>query len=476
VAIVVARALGPANRGIYFLATLVATMIGLVGSLGMASAAIVYGANQRVPPRELHGLAICLSVSVGLLGTALLVIFEHVLITSVLKGMNLAMLILVGASIAPLIYGQVLGAMLTGMGHVPAVSVMRIGLAVALPIITVPAVVVWSGHALAAVAAWLIVTTLFAMALGWYGATRLALPAWPSHAALRTVGSFSIRGHVGTLAAQGFLRTDFLFVSAYLGPTAVGLYSQASVLAERMTTLGHSMYSSSANRLGSDPPKEAAELAAELIRVLLLVMVPVAVVLAVLAHPIMVILFGSAFGPSAKPFAILLPGTVCLTLWYVLSLYILSSLRRPGTTTLIQGTGLLIALPLYWLAVKHWGYNGTAAVSTLIYSGVFAAGLWFLLRSPYVTWRQLVPTMHDVRHMIDVARRGIVVLRRRFYGGFGPEATACWTPSTDSCGSGRGGAVAGTSAGSQARRSMSRWQCWAGYGRRAGLGATGADG
>ncbi len=412
VAIVVARALGPANRGIYFLATLVASMIALVGSLGMASAAIVYGANQRVPPRQMHGLAICLSIGVGLLGTAGLIVFEPILVSSVLKGMDWATIILVGASIAPLIYGQVIGAMLTGMGHVPAVSIMRIGLAIALPIITVPAVVVWSGEALSAVAAWLIVTTLFGIVLGTYCSIRLARPAWPSTSALRTVGWFSVRGHIGTLAAQGFLRTDFLFVSAYLGPTAVGLYAQASVLAERITTLGHSLYSSSAHRLGSDPPKQAAELAAELIRVLVLVMVPVGVVLALLAHPIMVILFGSAFGPSAEPFVILLPGTICLTLWYVVSLYILSSLRRPGTTTVIQGTGLLIALPLYWLAVKQWGYNGTAAVSTLIYSGVFAAGLWFLLRSPYITWRQLVPTMHDVRHMIDVARRGIAVLRR----------------------------------------------------------------
>ncbi len=414
VAIVVARALGPANRGIYFLATLVASMIALVGSLGMASAAIVYGANQRVSPRELHGLAICVSIGVGLTGTALLVVFEPVLVTSVLKGMDSATIILVGVSIAPLIYGQVVGAMLTGMGHVPAVSVIRIAIAIALPVVTVPAVVLWSGRAVSAVVAWLIVTTLFGIALGWYCSARLAKPAWPGATALRAVASFSVRGHVGTLAAQGFLRTDFLFVSAYLGPTAVGLYSQASVLAERMTTLGHSLYSSSAYRLGSDLPKHAAELAAELIRVLLIVMVPVGVVLALLAHPIMVVLFGSAFGPSAEPFVILLPGTVCLTLWYVLSLYILSSLRRPGTTTVIQGTGLLIALPLYWLAVKHWGYNGAAVVSTVIYSGVFAAGLWFLLRSPYVTWRQIVPTMHDVRHMGDVARRGFVVLRERF--------------------------------------------------------------
>ena len=62
VAIIVARSLGPTNRGIYFLATLAATTIVLLGNLGMDSAAIVYGAKQRVPPRQLHGLALGFSI------------------------------------------------------------------------------------------------------------------------------------------------------------------------------------------------------------------------------------------------------------------------------------------------------------------------------------------------------------------------------------------------------------------------------
>jgi O-antigen/teichoic acid export membrane protein len=413
VAIVVARALGPANRGIYFLAVLAATMIALVGNMGMASAAIAFGANQRVSLRQLHGLAIVFSISVGAIGAAILLGFEHFWVTTVLKGVTTPILILVSASIAPLIYGAVVGAMLTGMGHVPAISVMRIALAILTPVLMVPAVLISNGSVVAAVSAWLTVTIAFTFSLGFYCSTRLAPPARPTMAALRQVTSFSLRGHVGTLAAQGFLRVDILFVSARLGPAAVGLYAQASVLAEQMSTVGHSAYSSSAQRLGSDPPKQAAELAAELVRVLMLVMVPIAVVLAILARPLMVLLYGERFASAGTPFAILLPGTVCLTLWYVISLYIYSSLRRPGTTTLIQGAGLIAAVPLYWLAVHNWGYNGAAVVSTVIYVSVFAVGLRFLLRSPYIRLRHIVPSLHDVRHIADVAARGIAAVRRR---------------------------------------------------------------
>jgi O-antigen/teichoic acid export membrane protein len=416
VAIIVARSLGPTNRGIYFLATLAAATIVLFGNLGMDSAAIVYGASQRVPARQLHGLAVGFSIAIGLVGTALLVGLEHLWVTTVFKGMTWTTVLLVAASIAPLMYATVVGAMLTGMGHVPAVSVIRIAAAVATPVVTVPAVTIWSGRAVSAVAAWVIVTTFFAVALGWYSCVRAARPAWPSRDAVRRVASFSLRGYVGTLAAQGFLRIDFFFVSAYMGPRAVGIYSQASGMAERMTTFGQAVYQSSAQRLGADPIKEATELAAALVRLLLLVMVPVAVILALLARPLMILLFGARFASAGEPFAILLPGIVCLTLWYVIGLYIMSSLHRPGRTTVIQGLALIVAIPLYWLAIHQWGFNGAAAVSTLVYASVFLAGAWFLVRSPYVTWRQLIPGRADLRRVLALAGQGVAKFRGRDAG------------------------------------------------------------
>jgi O-antigen/teichoic acid export membrane protein len=412
-AIVVARALGPANRGIYFLALFAAGLIALIGNMGMATAAIVFGANQRVALAQLHGMAIAFSIGVGALGAALLLGLADVWQDSVLGGVDDTMLILVSACIAPLIYAQIVGAQLTGMGHVPAISRLRIALAIAAPLLTVPAVVIGDGEPVWPVAAWATAMIAFALAVGRLAFKRIGTPARPRAAAIREVLSFSLRGHLGTLAHQGFLRVDVLFVSAYLGAASVGLYAQASVLAERMSTLGHAVYSSSAARLGSDPPEAAAALAAEIVRVLLVVMVPVALVLALCGHLVMVVLFGAKFGPAATPFAILLPGTVCLTLWYVLSLYTLSTLRRPGLTTLIQGLGFLVAAPLYWVAVRQWGVNGAAVVSTATYCAICAAGATILVRSSAVRPRDLVPTARDAARMLGLARAGLGSLTGR---------------------------------------------------------------
>jgi O-antigen/teichoic acid export membrane protein len=413
VVIVVARVLGPAERGVFFLAVLASTLIALFGNLGLATSAIVYGANGRVPLRELHGMSIAVSAVVGAIGTALLLGFEHVWVTSVLSGMDTPTLVLVAISLGPVVYAQIIGALLYGMGRTAEISLIRIMLAIVNPLVMIPAVLVGGRTAVWAVGAWLTTMVLFALVLAVYTLRQLGAPAWPTGATTRELTSFSLRGYVGNLAHQGFLRLDVLFVSARLGPRAVGLYSQASGLAERMTTIGHALYSSSASRLGSDSPERAAELAAELVRVLVLIMVPAGVLLAVLAKPIMLLLFGSAFEPAAVPFAILLPGTIGLTLWYVMSLYIISSLHRPGTTTIIQGVALFVSAPLYWFAVREWGYNGAAVVSTVVYVGVALSSVAILLRSPHIRLRQLRPTIADVRHMRDLARAALAGVRAR---------------------------------------------------------------
>ncbi|MGH2840622.1 MAG: lipopolysaccharide biosynthesis protein [Solirubrobacteraceae bacterium] len=411
-AIVVARGLGPANRGIFFLALLAAMIIALVGSFGLTTSAMVYAARPNAPLAQLHWIVAAFSVLAGVIGTALLLVFSGPLIDSVLGGLDRTMLLTVGLGIAPLLYAQILGAGLTGLGRVKEISALRVAAAVVTPLALVPAVVL-THDPYWAVFAWLLTTIAVAAATAVMSFRLLAPPARPPRALVREIGSFSLRGYIGTLAHQGFLRVDVLFISARLGPAAVGLYSQASVLAERISMLGHAAYGASAKRLGSDPPDEAAKLTAELVRKLLLIMAPIALALAALAHPFMTVLFGARFEPAAEPLQILLPGTVCLTLWYIVSLYIVASLRRPGLTTIIQSLALLGALPLYWLAVREWGMNGAAAVSCGVYVTVLAAGLAVLLRAPTVGPGDLLPGREDVRHVLELLRAGLTRLRPR---------------------------------------------------------------
>jgi O-antigen/teichoic acid export membrane protein len=132
-------------------------------------------------------------------------------------------------------------------------------------------------------------------------------------------------------------------------------------------------------------------------------------VLALGAKLLMTTLFGDAFEPAATPFALLLPGTVCLTLWSIVSLYVVAALERPGTTTVIQSVAMLVSLPAYYLAVRESGMTGAALVSSAVYAAVFVAGLVVFLRSGRIGLLALVPRVQDaldVRNLVgDAVRR-----------------------------------------------------------------------
>ncbi|MBN1528514.1 MAG: oligosaccharide flippase family protein [Thermoleophilaceae bacterium] len=404
--VIVSRGLGPENRGVFFLALLVASMIALVGNLGLSTASIVFAATREISLAQLHGIAILLSTLAAAVGAAVLLGAEGFWTSEVLKGLDTVTIVLLCLGIAPTLYAQISQALLTGLGRIPYVSAVRVAVAIANPLVLAPVVIVTNDPQWA-VGAWLAVMAGNALALAVYLWLRVGRPLRPRWSVLREVVSFGIRGYVGTVAHQGFLRVDVFFISARSGPGLVGIYSLASVFAEQISLLGKAVYGASARSIGELDRESSAQLTARIVRLLVALMVPVAVVAGLLAEPLFPLVFGEDFDQAALPFVLLLPGTICLALWYVVGLYIVSSLRRPGTTTLIQGGALLASLPLYYFAIKAWEMTGGAIVSSATYVSVLACGVAVLVANSGVRVRQLVPGPADLRSLAQFGRTAI---------------------------------------------------------------------
>lgn len=406
VSIVVSRGLGPENRGIFFLAFAAATLLALFGDFGLSAAGIVFSANREVALGQLHGIAASFALGAAAVAGALLIGVEDFWTSTILKGLDTTVLLMLSVAVAPLLYTQIMVAILTGLGRIPAVSAIRIGVAIATPVALVPAVVI-TGSATWSVAAYLATTTGFACVVAAYAITRAARPEVPRVASVRKVVSFGVRGYVGTLSHHGFLRVDLFMLSARLGPATVGIYSLSSIIAERISMLGSAVYGASAGRMGSAERHEAAFLAAQIVRLLITVLIPAAIVMGALSFPAFPLIFGEDFGEASLPFALLLPGTVSLTLWYPVSLFILSSLRRPGTTTAIQATALLVGLPLYYFAIVAWEMTGAALASSLVYMFVLAMGLAVLVRNSDVGIGHLLPGRAELKRLAGLGAAGL---------------------------------------------------------------------
>jgi O-antigen/teichoic acid export membrane protein len=411
ISVIVARVLGPANRGVFFLAQLSAMLIALVGDLGLSTSGLVFAATRRVPLTALHGAAVALSLVVT--GVAAVVVFalEGWLTDTILGGLTRGDLWLMIAGVAPLIYARVAGAMLTGIGQVPVYSVIRIVTGIAAPLIMVPALWISDGSTFWAIFGWLAGTVLLAAGILIASLRHLGAPLPPSTHDARDLFGFGLRAYFGTISYHGFLRIDVLFISARSGPAAVGQYSLASVLAERISIVGSALYGAAASHVGSAARQAAELLIARMTRVLIVLLVPAGLVLAALAQPLMVVVFGSDFEPAALPFVLLLPGTICLTIWSVLGLYILAVLDRPGLTTIIQAAAVAVSIPLYWFAVGAWGMTGAAIVSSGVYASVMIAAIVLFCRTRTDHDARLVPHAADLREAWQVVAGGLRRIR-----------------------------------------------------------------
>lgn len=399
VGILVARFLGPDGRGVYFLVLYVATLIALVGDLGMSTSGIVYAAKRLAPPSQMHGLAVLLSLGAMLVTAAVLPLIQPTLSENVLRGVTAGDVWFVVAGVAPILYAQIASGMLTGLGRVPQLSVIRVWTSVLTLVVTAAALWASDGSTTWALAAWLVSVVALA---GWIGAEalgRMGTPRWPSRATARGLFGFGLRSHLGTLSHHGFLRADVLFLSARLGPAVVGQYSLAALLAERLSLLGSAVYAAGASHVGTREHLEASELTARMVRVVLALLLPAAALLAIIADPLITTIFGTDFEPAVAPFRLLLPGTVCLTVWYLVSLHLIAALHRPLATTIIQGTAMLASLPLYYFAVRESGMSGAAIVSSAVYAGVMVAGIVLFTRATHITARRLLPGRQDAAEL-----------------------------------------------------------------------------
>ena len=403
VSVLIARALGPTNRGVYFLAVLTGTLIALFADLGLSTSGLVFASKRSLDRHDLHGAAVVISAGTALLSAVVLQLLASWLIDDILKGLDRLQLWLVAAAVGPLIYAQVAGSMLTGLGRLPALSVIRIGGGVATLVVTAAALWASDGDTTWALVAWVIATTLLAAAMAVDATRMMGAPRLPGAGAWRRMLGFGLRAHVGTISHHGFLRIDVLFLSARRGPTDVGQYSLASLLAERIALIGSALYAAGASHVGAHDVHGAAQLTARMLRVLILVIVPTALLLAAIAHPLVTIVFGDDYEPAVKPLVLLLPGTVCLTLWHILSLHLVAALERPGLTTLIQGGALLVSLPAYYFAVRASGMTGAALVSSAVYAGVFAAGLYCFLHWARLGPGALIPRRADLATLAGLA-------------------------------------------------------------------------
>jgi O-antigen/teichoic acid export membrane protein len=367
-AIVIARELGPAGRGLFAVAATLGAIGAQFGNLGLHASNIYYVAKDR-------------ALLPALIGNTLAVVFAACVIAALggiafvfwpkLSPVHGTLLLLALASVPVGLAYMLTQGLLLGVNEVRAYNNIECGgKLLALVLICILALLhggtveLYFGMTLASV----MVTFLWAL-------LRLrrdsAEPPKLSFALFRQSIGIGMRAY--TIALFGFLllRIDLLMVKYMLGATEAGYYSISQVLAENTmmfpVVVGLLLFP----KLSAIKEREEKmQLANKAVLATAALMLPAVVVAALAAAPIISIAFGGNFLPAVSPFAWLMPGSYFLGIETVM-VQLLNSEGFPPIIVVAWIVDTIINVALNFWAIPRYGITGASVVSSVCYFLMF---------------------------------------------------------------------------------------------------------
>lgn len=372
--IIIARELGVEGRGEWAVISSLAVLVGTFATLGLPIAAS-YAAARVHGDERARLVRAALIASCAFAGLAAAVYF--IASRAVRPPDTSQSAIVLGGVIAAGIVLQQVSHQLT----LTAASVKTFGLVQVLPAIamfggvvvlavgdqlTVFAVVLIAGSA-ALLGAVVAVTALVR-----FGAVGRKARPNPSEVirTLRPYAGFALLTFGTISLTQVVQRFDLLLVEGFKGAYDAGLYAVAvqfgDLLLVAPAAVGYVLF-----REGAGERDLHWEKAVFALRWTLLLTAVLALAVGVVADPLLRVVFGSAFEPSASALRWLLPGIVLLAGQSAASSYI-ASRGRPRSVLVAWTAGAVLNVGAGFVVIPEYGADGAAAVSTLSYGLVVA--------------------------------------------------------------------------------------------------------
>lgn len=361
---ILARALGPAGRGDIAAIMAPATVLALVLSFGLPSAAAYY--VDRVPEPRLLLTAAIFGMLVG---------------GPICAGMwFLVPRYLTGHSPATITWGRVfLSAMPLSVGMLAALEIRRRlspGLSwncwraapLVIPTLLIVLLAVTGrltvGSALAAnFVGWLSPIVLFASRVN-----RGRGSHGPSLATFRLMFPYAWRTASMVVAASLTYRFDQVLLVAIVPPADLGLYAVAVMVALLTNPLTSGLSGALFGHLRGETSEERAMIRfRQSLRLTLLLSAMVALVIAVLAPVILRVVFGERFTPATTALRLLLPGAIAFDVQGVITTKLLSD-GRPGETSRGAFIGAVITIVGLLTLAPTYGINAAAIVTSVAWT------------------------------------------------------------------------------------------------------------
>jgi O-antigen/teichoic acid export membrane protein len=364
--IVLARLLGPALKGDYYILVLLPATAMVLVQLGLPQALAFFAARGGVSGMVRQSLALTVVLSVIAL-TAIAFLLPH-LENVYFETAGLGATVMVFLALPLALNATFTSAIVMGRQAVRWFAIVNI----TYPLVTTVLLIVILGGIGPSVAGAIVVFLVASIvqSTGFtLGARRVsATVEQPSHTPYRELFRYGLRFYPSSVMGFFSARIDVFLIAGLISDAAVplGLYSMAVGLAELIFFFPSAVSSLFFPHVAASSREDADSRVAEVSRVTLLVTGTFALLLVPAAALIIWVLL-PAFEASLAPLLVLLPGVVALSIAKVLGGYV-TGIGRPGVNSALSIAALAANVSLNLVLIPRLGIIGAALASLVSYT------------------------------------------------------------------------------------------------------------
>ncbi len=400
-AIILARFLGPANRGLLALALLVPRITATLCRLGQETVNAVFAGLYKDKRSGLFLQSIIITTIGGLISVLIVLAFFFWLpIGKGQFGQLTPTMIYLACLVAPmLITGALMTGLLRGVGRI--ITAAKIGVAQAAFRLALAALfIVVLGCRLRfsiflAVISSFVGVALSILALRPYVTLR---PSRFSPELFKKSLGFGWTVSLATFATFLIYRLDQGMLGYMVSAEEVGLYVVAVALAEQMRMLPNSIALAFLPRLANELSERQAQVPA-VFRYSTVVSAGAMLIAAILGVPAILLLFGRAYSGSIPSFLILLPGIAAFGGASILSSDLFAR-EKPRYSVIWSYSGLCVNVALNLLLIPIMGIAGAALASSVTYALTCTLTLMFYRRESGTPMREMIPRWKDCMYVL----------------------------------------------------------------------------
>jgi O-antigen/teichoic acid export membrane protein len=395
ISILLARGLGPEQRGVYTLAALLPELLITFLNLGVAPATVYFISRKKTAPNQTFGynstLALWISLGAIVIGVVVIKITSDTIFPNVPNYLLLLSLLVIPFSLLINYLNAIFQGIqdfrtfnLISMASQLTMLVLVILFVWIFPMSTTGAMISYIGSNIIGV---LILMIILFRKFGAPSSWNIRL----NISYIDQIMSYSIKTHISNIITYLNYRVDNFLLNRISGPSPVGLYSISVGLSERLwipsTAVGSVIFSRIASLEDGDSRREAiTPLTTRFV-------LWFSIIMALIAAPILAwlipILYSKEYLGSIQPLLLLIPGTIAFNVGRILSNDI-AGRGKPEINILISAIALVINMLANLLLIPNFQASGAALASSISYTGLVIFVIIAYCRLTSVKWTAII--------------------------------------------------------------------------------------